>query len=149
MIEFEKPLPENFNVDDLVERSRAIALERAAMRKLKEHPGWPAFIAIIKGNLKVLRQSTRSVVIQSMDHALVLNHWGGKAEALQEMLHLIESVDQAYELELMKLNAQIEEIRYGGRNSVSSAGGPGFTSDSTGEPEPEQLELPTADQLAP
>lgn len=150
MIEFERPLPEPATIDDLVERYRSLTIERAAMRKLKEHPGWPAYMAILKGNLKVISQSLEVTLIESTEHALHLNFEKGKAFSLRMMMQLIEAVDGAYEQELQKLEVQIEEKRHGGWHNGST---PEYTDDSSGSSERAEPELPFArtgsDQLAP
>lgn len=141
MIEFERPLPEEPVVDDLVERYRAITIERAAMRKLKEHPGWKPYMAIVKGNLDTINNSLNVTMIGSMEHALHLNFEKGKAFALQMMCELIEACDNAYEQELQKLEVLIEEKRHGGRNDGDSRGDELPT-------EPEQLSIFTSTNLS-
>lgn len=147
MIEFEKELPPQATIDDLVERYRALVIERAAMRKLKEQPGWRAYMAILKGNLRTITQALEVTLIESTEHALHLNFEKGKAFSLRMMMELIEAVDGAYEQELLKLETQIEEKRNGGWNDFGSGSSPDTYT------EPEQRELPFAatgtDLLAP
>jgi hypothetical protein len=113
-VAFDTPLPEEPSLDDLVERHRALVLERQAMEKLMKHPGWAPFAHLVQENAKMVLANSVGC-IESVDHALKENFMRGTAAGLERLLHIIPATKLHYDLELERLEKQIQEMQNGGR----------------------------------